>query len=265
MALRTCSLLVASALALSLSACGSSKPQATVTTRAATTDATTTTAMPGETVFIRAYFIRDGKLAAAGRMGVHTLAVGQASIGALLSGPNRAERRIGFSTALPENSELRKIIKNGNRLTVALSTSLERAAEAQVVMTLTQFSSIRDVVIVTPSDRSRPLDRADFENLLPAVLVESPLPFEQVGNPLRVSGTSNTFEATSQLELLEANGKLLAAKTVTASSGTGTRGTFSVSLRFQASAGRATLVSFESSAKDGSRIHVVRIPLRFSR
>jgi hypothetical protein len=99
---------------------------------------------------------------------------------------------------------------------------------------------------------------------MPAVLVESPLPFEQVKSPLRVSGSSNTFEATSQLELLDANGKLLAAKTVTASSGTETRGTFSVSLRFQAPTGPATLVSYENSARDGSRIDVVEIPVRIS-
>jgi len=85
-----------------------------------------------------------------------------------------------------------------------------------------------------------------------------------VESPLRVSGSSNTFEATSQLELLDANGKRLASKTVTASSGTGTRGTFDVTLSFKAPAGSATLVSYENSAKDGSRIDVVRIPVRVS-
>lgn len=256
---RAISVLVLSALALLLGACGSSKPQTTITTTRATTSV-----MPAESVFVRAYFIRDGKLAATGRKGMHTLAVGQASIGALLGGPNTAEKKIGFSTALPAGAELRKITKNGDRLTVELSTELDLAARAQVVTTLTQFSSIRDVVIVTPAGRSRPLDRADFEDLMPAVLVESPLPFEQVKGPLRVFGSSNTFEATSQLELLDADGKLLTSKTVTASSGTGTRGTFSVNIRFEAPAGPATLVSYEESMKDGSRINVVEIPLQIS-
>lgn len=251
-------LLLALLPALLLAACDNSKPQA----KATTTTRATTSAMPAESVFVRAYFIRDGKLAATGRKGIHTLAVGQASIGALLSGPNRAERKVGFSTALPASAELKKITKNGDRLTVELSTDLDLAARAQVVTTLTQFSSIRDVVIVTPAGRSRPLDRAVFEDLTPAILVESPLPFQQVKSPLRVAGSSNTFEATSQLELLDADGKLLASKTVTASSGSGTRGTFSVGLRFQASAGPATLVSFEESMKDGSRINIVEIPLQ---
>ncbi len=258
MPLRACSLLIAPVLVLLLGACGDSKPQTT------TPNPTTTALMPAESVYVRAYFIRVGKMAATGRKIVHTLAVGQASIGALLSGPNRAEKRIGFSTAVPKGTELKKIGKNGGRLTVELSTNLDAAARAQVVTTLTQFAGVRDVVVVTPAGRSRPLERADFEHLMPAVLVESPLPFEQVKSPLRVSGTSNTFEATSQLELLDANGKLLAAKIVTASSGTGTRGTFSVSLHFRAVAGRATLVSYESSARDGSRIDVVRIPIQIS-
>ncbi len=255
---RAIAMLVLSALPLLFGACGSSKPRATTTTGAIWPR------VPAQSVFVRAYFISDGKLAATGRKGLHTLAVGQASIGALLSGPNRAEKKIGYSTALPAGTELKKITKNGDRLTVELSADLDLAARAQVVTTLTQFSSIRDVVIVTPAGRSRPLDRADFEDLTPAVLVESPLPLQQVKSPLRVAGSSNTFEATSQLELLDADGKLLTSKTVTASSGTGTRGTFSVVLRFQAPAGPATLVSFEESAKDGSRINVVEIPLQIS-
>lgn len=260
---RACSLLVASALVLILSACANSKPQTTATTRATNPFGT-----PLETVFLPAYFIRDGKMAAIGRHRtafVTTLELGRASIGVLLNGPNAAERRIGFSTALPESTKLRKISKNGSRLTVELSTNLDAAARAQVTTTLTLAAHANDVVIVTPAGRTQPLNLADFEDLMPPVLIEYPLPFGWVDSPLEVFGSSNTFEATSQLELLDAKGRLLASKTVTASSGTGTRGTFSVGLRFRAPAGRVTLVSFEYSAKDGSRIHVVRIPLRISR
>lgn len=258
MPLRAASLVVFSALALLLGGCGHSKAQTTTATLE------TTPVMPAETVFVRAYFVRGGKLAATGRKGVHTPAVGQAAVGALLSGPSSAERRIGLTTALPAAAELRKISKRGDRLTVELSTNLDTAARAQLVTTLTQFPSVRDVVLVTPSGRSRPLTRAGFEALMPPVLVESPLPFARVRSPLRVAGSSNTFEATSQLELLSATGKLLASKTVTASSGTGTRGTFSIDLRFRSPAGAATLVSYENSAKDGSRIDVVRIPVRIA-
>ena len=251
-------LILVAALALLPAACGSGKTQATATTRASTT------AMPVETIVIRAYFIRDGKLAAVGRKTVHTHAVGQASIGALVTAPNAAERRIGFTTSLPAGIELRKIRKDGGRLTLELTRRINQTAEAQVVTTLTQFASVHDVVLVTPADRTPPLTRADFESLMPAVLIDTPTPLAEVKSPLEVSGTSNTFEATSQLELLDASGELLASKTVTASSGTGERGTFHVTLHFKASPGHATLVSYESSAEDGSRIDVVRIHVRVS-
>ncbi len=260
MSFRACLLVTAVAFALLLSACGSSKSQQTPTRTGAIVPT-----MPAGSVFVRTYYVRSGKIAVSGRNLVHTLAVGQASIVLLLGGPTNAERKTGLSTALPENTELKKITTKDGRMTVRFSRNLDRIARAQVVTTLTQFPSARDVVIVTPSGSTRPLDRTDFEALMPAVLIESPIPFAQVRSPLHVSGSSNTFEATSQLELLDANGKLLASKTVTASSGTGTRGTFSVNLRFKAPAGTATLVSYEESAKDGSHIDVVRIPLRISR
>jgi hypothetical protein len=258
MRLRAYALLIAPVLVLLLGACGCSGSETTETTAA------TTPSMPAGTVVVRAYFVRGEKMAATGRKTVHTLAVGQASIGALLTGPNTAEKRIGFKSTVPDGTELRKITINGDRLTVEVSRSLDRVARAQVVTTLTQYPSVHDVVIVTPAGSTQPLSRANFEDLMPAVLVKSPVPFARVKSPLRVSGSSNTFEATSQLELLDANGKRLASKTVTASSGTGTRGTFSANLDFEAAAGTATLVSFEYSARDGSRIDAVRIPVRIS-
>jgi hypothetical protein len=249
--------LIMSLAAMLATACGTnSRPKAPSTTPA------TTLSMPIDTVLVRAYFLRNGKMAASGRKTVRTLGVGNASIGALFAGPNAAERRIGFRTALPVGLQQRRVVLDKKTLTVELTKKLNRAARAQIVTTLTQFPTIHGVVLITPNGSTRPLTRADFENLLPAVLIESPLPFEQVTSPLQVSGSSNTFEATSRLELLGTNGKLLAAKTVTATSGTGTRGTFDVTLSFKAPAGSATLVSYENSAKDGSRIDVLRIPIR---
>ena len=68
--------------------------------------------------------------------------------------------------------------------------------------------------------------RADFEKQTPQILVESPLPFEEVKTPLRVTGTANTFEATFDYELRDSAGKVVDSNFVTATSGTGTRGTF---------------------------------------
>ena len=111
------------------------------------------------------------------------------------------------------------------------------------------------------------LRRADFEEQTPAILVESPLAFEEVTSPLRVTGTANTFEANFSYELTDTDGRIVDENFVTATSGTGTRGTFDFTTGRSTSRSTesATLIVFESSAKDGSRINVVEIPLRMTR
>jgi hypothetical protein len=80
-----------------------------------------------------------------------------------------------------------------------------------------------------------------------------------VSAPFTVTGTANTFEANFLYELLDANGAVVDEDFVTATSGTGTRGTFEFTT---ADAGDvAVLVVFEESAEDGSRMREVRIPL----
>jgi hypothetical protein len=105
--------------------------------------------------------------------------------------------------------------------------------------------------------------RADVEDFAPAILVEHPVPDETVTSPLHVTGTANTFEATFNYRLEDANGKTLAKDFVTATSGSGTRGTFDFSVPFTVgSAQNGTLAVFELSAEDGSVIHELDIPLR---
>jgi germination protein M len=98
---------------------------------------------------------------------------------------------------------------------------------------------------------------------LPPIVVESPLPNETVRSPLHATGTANTFEATFNYDLLAADGKLLSHHFETATSGSGTRGTFDFSVPFQVDrAQTGTFVVYEISAADGKRIHEVRIPIR---
>ena len=131
-------------------------------------------------------------------------------------------------------------------------------ARAQVVYTLSQFSEIEGVEI-----EGQTLTRADFEDLTPAILVESPLSFGDVTSPLRVTGTANTFEANFSYELTDTDGLIIAEDFVTATSGTGTRGTFELTVPFEVQFdGVGSLVVFEPSAKDGSRTNLVEIPLR---
>lgn len=137
-----------------------------------------------------------------------------------------------------------------------------REAIAQIVFTLTQFPEIERVAIDTAT-----YTRADFEDVTPAILVESPLAFEEVGSPIRVTGTANTFEATFQYELTDTDGRIVDESFVTATSGSGERGTFDfTTAEYEAPFdGVGALIVFELSAEDGSRTNLVEIPLRMSR
>ena len=134
---------------------------------------------------------------------------------------------------------------------------LSDEARAQIVYTLTADPTVTSVEIEGQS-----YTRADFEEQTPAVLVESPLAGDAVSSPLVANGTANTFEATFSFEIKDSSGEVIAADFVTATSGSGTRGTFSFSQPFVVTEDQeGSLVVFELSAEDGSRTHEVEIPL----
>lgn len=129
-----------------------------------------------------------------------------------------------------------------------------------MVYTLSQLAPTKPVEVDGTS-----YTRAGFEDVTPAILVESPLPFQAVSAPLRVTGTANTFEATFEYDLTDPAGKVISHNFVTATSGSGTRGTFDFTVPFEAPNGLGQLIVYERSAADGSRIHVVEIPLTLAR
>jgi germination protein M len=80
------------------------------------------------------------------------------------------------------------------------------------------------------------------------------------------TGTANTFEATFQYELADTDGKVVDSGVVTATSGSGTRGTFDFTtneyeIPFD---GVGALFVFEISMEDGSRINLREIPVRMA-
>ena len=234
--------LVALAVGLGTAGClgsGSNNASSTdaVTTAAATTEAATTTAPATRTV--RIYLVKDGKLVAEGRQLPATEAVGHAALRALLG-----------------DAVFDLSIANGVATVDGLgAVSHERAAE--IVATLTQFPTVQAVEL----DGKR-LTRLEVEDVTPSILVESPLPEARVAAPLRITGTANTFEASLIIEVLDADGTTLTRKIVTATSGSGTRGTFDTEIGFDTAGEQAgTLYAYEASAEDGSPIHQVRIPL----
>jgi germination protein M len=216
--------------------CGATKTVTVTTTRTVTKAATT----PIMQKSVRVYMLRDRRVAPTGRVIAAPQGVVRASdlIDLLRAGPSTKDREAGLTSA-------------------PLDT---RQGLAQIVYTLTQFAPSKPVVYKGTSYR-----RSDFEEETPAILVESPLPFAAVSAPLRVWGTANTFEATFDYELLDPSGKVLSHDFVTATSGTGTRGTYDFTVPFEAPGGLGKLVVFEQSAADGSRIHQVEIPLTLSR
>ncbi len=241
--------------------CGHSKSATTVTPATTTSGAPTTTTATASTttepqpeVALRVYFVRDGRIAPVRRLVPGTPAIGQAALDELAAGPSSDERAGGLSTALGSLRLSGLSIKDGEADLGAL-THVSQLAEAQIVYTLTQFPTVRKVRIGDDV-----LDRSDVEDVTPVILVESPLPGETVTSPITVRGTSNTFEATMRVEIRRGS-QVLTGETVTATSGSGQRGTYSATLDVDAPPGPITLVAFEPSAENGRPLHTVTVPL----
>jgi germination protein M len=234
-----------------------------------TTETETTTSV--ESARLRVYFLRDGQVWPVARE-VDDVLSDNIALDQLLAGPNADEMQLGLETGLPDGLRADVTVEDGVA-TVSLesATELTREALAQIVYTETALPSVDSVTIQggVPEGASVALGytRADFEEQTPSVLVESPIPFEEVDSPIRATGTANTFEANFHYELTDTDGLIVDENFVTATSGTGTRGTFEFTtgeytVPFD---GIGALIVFERSAEDGSKMNIVEIPLRMSK
>jgi len=280
---------VVASAALLLSACGSDdgeEPAASTTTEATTTTGDTTTSSsdptptsdPSSQQDVRLYFTRDEVVGVAGRT-LSASGIARATLESLLAGPNEVEADLELDTEIPDGTEVLSLDIADGIATVDLNGAFQSGGGslsmslrvAQVVFTLTQFDTVETVNIRIDGDDvdgiggegvpSTELDRSDFEDQSPAILVESPTPGADVSADLEVSGTSNTFEATYQWAILDGDDEILEQDFGTASSGTGTRGTWSFEVDLGDYTGPATVKVYESSAKDGSEINVVIVPV----
>ena len=171
----------------------------------------------------------------------------------LVAGPTADEvETMGMAGGFPEGVE---VSVAGGVATVESDDDLTVEQRAQLVYSLTQ-AAVGATSVDFDGDS---FTRGDFEEQTPAVLVESPLPFEEVSSPITAAGTANTFEANFEYELVDADGTVIDKNFVTATSGTGTRGTFEFTTADVDDV--AALIVFETSAEDGSRMREVRIPL----
>jgi germination protein M len=250
---------------------------------AGATGISSATPRQGLTIPLRVYLMRGDKLGVSGRDVPITKAVARAAVTQLLTGPTKADKRAGLSTDIPPGTHLLAVSIAKGTARVNLSPMFARGADprtikaraAQLVYTLTQFPDVSGVLLRVDGrppkvagdllDAAKPLRRSNFEQVTPAILVESPTPGENVTSPLHISGSANVFEAVFRVELRAEAGSLLASARVQATSGTGTRGGFGVTVPFTEADGRGFLVAFEVSPKDGSRQNVVRLPVVFGR
>jgi hypothetical protein len=205
------------------------------------------------------YFLREGRIAATTRTVPATKAVARAALTALPDGPTANERDIGFETEVPVDLRVDSLTIADGTATLDLSSGTGCPPMAQVVYTLTQFPTVKRVAGNCLPDG--PADRKTFEDVAPAILVEHPAPFEEVESPLRLRGTANTFEATFQITLVDWDGRIIHEQFATATSGTGTRGTFDVTIPFTVDRAGGAVIVYELSAKDGSKINLIEIPV----
>lgn len=230
------------------------------------------------------YFLRDGKIAAVRRDVPSSLDPERAALEALLEGPTRDEAASGLTTAIPEGTELRDVSLDGGVATVDLDGTFDRGGGsasmlgrvAQVVATLTRFATVMKVAFRLDGEHvdaiggegvsvDPPIGRRAIEDQTPQILIESPLPGDSVTSPIRLRGTANVFEANVSIEVRDETGTVLLQAFTTATSGTGTRGTFDTTLSLPTVTGNLTVVAFEASAEDGRPIHANDVQVTLTR
>lgn len=274
------------ALAALASACGDDDT-ATTDTDPGTTSTTaapeqTTSAPPvtspvsGEVSFV--YLTRGEHLAVVGR----SLPAGddalEAALQAVLDGPDDVvESEAGIGSQVPEDTVLNGVTFADGVATVDLSDAFTsgggslsmRMRVAQIVFTATEMPGVDRVDILIDGEAvdgiggegvpASDLDRSEFEDLMPPILVQSPLPGAALDRTFTASGLANVFEGTVSIEVLDASGEIVAQ-----GFGTGAMGEwapFETELTVPDGTDGGVVVRFyEQSMEDGSRLHVIEVP-----
>ena len=275
-----------------VAACGGSgggaspTPAVTVTvteTPSASPSATTPpTATPSAMTTLSLYFLRGEELGVAERRVPSTTKPATAATEALLAGPTEAERAAGLTSAVPSGTRLLGLSIDGTTARVDLSAQFAagggslsmQARVAQVVYTLTQFKTVQSVTFMLEGDAVDALGgeglildagqtRADWRGFEPAIFVERPGVGAVLTSPFLLSGTASVFEGAFSARLV-GGGVRLADVPVQASRGAPGRGRFRESIPFATASSSGSLIVFDRSMADGSRLDEVRIPVTFS-
>jgi hypothetical protein len=222
--------------------CGGNSQQAGTTTTATSASRT-----------VEVYYLRGNALVPVHVTIPETPAIATASLQKLLAGAPD-----GYRTAIPAGTALESLAISGGHATVRFSTDrLTHTAKGQIVYTLTQFPS---VTAVDGGPFEAPASRADFADLTTnaAIFVAEPERDATVSSPVHASGTADVFEGTLAVDVWSGP-KRLRTQTIQATSGTGTRGDWSVTVELPP--GPAKLVFYEPSAENGRHLHETTVSL----
>ena len=262
---------------------GPSEPPAETEPPATAMPDPTPTNAPSGATSVKVYFFMDEKLVPVRRQIDATRAVGRAALNALFEGPSgkEADASPPLTTSIPDGTILLGLDIADGLATVDLSREFESGGGsasmfgrlAQVVYTVTQFPTVDRVAFKLDGEPvtvfsgegivlDGPATREDFEDFLPSVFVERPTWGSTPGNPVRVSGIANVFEAVFFVEVRDDDGDTLAKQRVMATCGTGCWGTFDVSIRYDVSSRQpGTVTTYNLSAMDGSPEDVRSYPV----
>ena len=235
--------------------------------------------MTAETMSGRAYYGLGGAAGVTGlvptlRVVPKSSGVARAALEALLDSATIRDTYAQLSTAIPEGTKVLGIsVKNGVA-TVDLSREFASGGGSassflrlgQVVYTLTQFSTVRSVLFQVEGQTvttfgpegivlEGPQARRDFRDQLPTIFVDRPAFGAAAGNPARITGSADVFEAAFRVALLVGSGKVLIDQHAMATCGAGCepRGTFDVTLQYDVPKAQwGTLRVYYGSAQDGS-------------
>jgi Sporulation and spore germination/Immunoglobulin-like domain of bacterial spore germination len=202
---------------------------------------------------LQVYYLRGNALVPVTVSVSQTPAVATAALQKLLAGAPA-----GYTTAIPSGTQLESLAVSRGRATVRLSTDrLTHSAQGQIVYTLTQFPTI---TAVDGGPFAAPAGRTDFTDLTAQspIYVARPARDSTTSSPVHASGTADVTEGTFAVDVWS-GGRLVRTQTIQATSGTGTRGTWSATIELPP--GPAKLAFYEPSAENGQHLHETTVLL----
>jgi immunoglobulin-like protein involved in spore germination/sporulation and spore germination protein len=234
---------------------------------------------PSRSMTYELWFDYDGALFLTHRTEPSTPGVGRRALEALFGGPTDTERGANVATSINPGTRLLDLTIDDGIASVNLDATFSAeetpaiavGSLSQIVYTLTQFDQIDGVLFEVDGSPltnfgGYELDgaqrRASFADQLPAIMVERPRIGQRTSSPVTIGGSADVFEAVVSIAILDQRGRTLASTFTMATCGTGCRGSYTADVRYDVGTRQpGTIRVYEVSAKDGSPLHVVEIPV----